>query len=45
MALPGSQIVKLCVNCYISTYLEGIHNCPGLHISIAHSPPEGMNII
>jgi hypothetical protein len=45
MALPGSQAVKFCKNCYISTYLEEIHNSSGLHIFIAHYPPEGTNII
>jgi hypothetical protein len=32
-------------NCYISTYLEGIHNSSGLRVFIAHYPPEGTNII
>jgi len=45
MALPASQVVKCCINCYISTYLEGIHNSSELHIFIVHSPPEGMDII
>jgi hypothetical protein len=30
---------------FISTYEEGIHNSSGLHIFIAHYPPEGTNII
>jgi len=45
MALPGNQVVKCCKNCYISTYLEEIHNSSGLHIFIAHSPLEGTTII
>jgi hypothetical protein len=45
MALPGNQVVICCKNFFISTYKEGIHNSSGLHIFIAHYPPEGTNII
>ena len=38
-------LVKCCKNCYINTYLVGIHNFSGPHVFIVHSPTEGINII